>query len=163
MPVGNFRMLKIPNGTCFLVPLKGGGFARGIVARNSNKGLMFGYFFGPALAAVCDLQAFENLSSGEEVMRSLFGDLGFRRKEWKILGLLPRFDQIIWELPRFLSETDDPEVVALTSFDEETLGLGDTIHVSRHDPLVSSCPIHGIMGYGFVETRLTQLLMPHSR
>ena len=46
--------MKLPysEGSVFLVPLRNGGYARGVVARATGEGKgLFGYFFGPRLAS----------------------------------------------------------------------------------------------------------------
>ncbi len=70
--------MKLPysEGCVFLVPLREGGYARGVVARAAPQGkVLFGYFFGPRIDSVGKI-ALEDLVPGNEVLRVRFGDLG---------------------------------------------------------------------------------------
>ena len=72
-------------GTGFLVTLRGGGFARGVVARLNGKGLAYGYFFVPALSSASEA-SLTDLRPEDAVFVGKFGDLGLVKKEWSILG-----------------------------------------------------------------------------
>jgi len=65
-----------PDGTVFLVPLKDGGFARGVVARSAPGGkVLLGYFFGPRLASRTEVDL-SDVEPGNAVLCLRFGDLG---------------------------------------------------------------------------------------
>jgi hypothetical protein len=96
--------MKLPysEGTVFLVPLKDGGFARGVVARSGPKGkILFGYFFGPRLASTDNVQL-DDLRPSGAILRLMFGDAGLRTKEWPIVGAVREWDRSEWPMPDFV-------------------------------------------------------------
>jgi hypothetical protein len=146
-----------PNSSVFLVPLKDGGFARGVVARTAPDGkLLLGYFFGPRLAsqAQADLSGLE---PGNAILSLRFGDLGLVKGLWPVVGKLPEWNPAEWPMPNAVRR--------------DLLGKAKPILVryDDHDPskIVSEealendigLPADGLAGYGFVEAKLTKLLM----
>jgi len=70
--------MKLPysEGSVFLVPLRDGGYARGVVARAGPKGkILMGYFFGPRLATRDDMPL-SDLAPAQAILRMRFADLG---------------------------------------------------------------------------------------
>src|SRR5262249_24112871 len=95
--------MKLPyrEGTVFLVPLRTGGYARGVVARSGPKGkVLFGYFFGPRLS-VPEVNALA-LDPSKAILRAMFGDLGLIKKEWPIVGWVDGWDRSRWPMPDFV-------------------------------------------------------------
>src|SRR5437588_3474510 len=96
-------MKKLPysEGSVFLVPLRKGGYGRGVVARAGPKGRgLFGYFFGPRLTSA-DTAKLDDLDPSNSVLRVRFGDLGLINNEWSILGKVPNWDRSHWPMPDF--------------------------------------------------------------
>jgi hypothetical protein len=96
--------MKLPysEGSVFLVPLRKGGYARGVVARASPKGKgLLGYFFGPRLSSA-DIAKVDNLDPNSAMLRVIFGDLGLINGEWQILGVVPNWDRTQWPMPDFV-------------------------------------------------------------
>ena len=151
-------MLPYSEGTVFLVPLRNGGFARGVVARASNEGkAIFGYFFGPRLSSM-SAELIEEIHPSSAIMRIMFGDLGLINGEWKIIGTVPNWDRAEWRMPDFVRK--------------DLLGRRKPIlvHYSDDDPLTveaeylidddSGYEVDSLSGYGAVEIKLTKLLCP---
>jgi hypothetical protein len=150
--------MKLPysEGTIFLVPLRNGGFARGVAARVDPKGkILLGCFFGPRFdtktaASVGDLHPATSL------LCVRFGALGLQNGTWPILGQVSNWKRAEWLMPDFVRR--DP------------LGKGKVrlVHYSDNDPshIESEHPIDNdpelqtdsLSGYGMVEIKLTKLL-----
>lgn len=142
-------------GTWFAVPLRSGGFARGIVARSSGKGTVFGYFFGQKLDLLGNMSDLESLSPSDSILIGQFGDRGLVRGEWEVLGEADNWDPSIWPLPNF-SRIDEAEGTALKITLSEQLR-----HVSEEpcEPAVlTNLPEDSVMGQGYVEHLLTSML-----
>jgi hypothetical protein len=148
--------LTYHEGSIFLVPLRNGGYARGVVARASPKGRgLFGYFFGPRLASIRSL-AFEDLIPSKAVTRLHFGDLGLINREWKICGEIQNWDRSEWPMPDFVrrdplgkikprlvrySDTDPNKILEEYPVDDD-----------------SGLEVDSLSGYGAVEIKLSKLL-----
>jgi len=88
-----------PDSSVFLVPLKDGGFARGVVARTAPGGkLLLGYFFGPRLASQTEANL-SGLESKDAVLSLRFGDLGLLKGLWPVVGKLPGWNPAKWPMP----------------------------------------------------------------
>ena len=95
------RNLPYQEGDWFAVPLADGGFGIGLAARMSGDGVVLGYFFGPRRSVLPELPELSKLGPEDAIMVLNFGDLGFLRKEWPILGRLENWDRRAWPMPVF--------------------------------------------------------------
>src|SRR2546427_613319 len=94
--------LPYSEGTVFFVPLRKGGYARGVVARASREGkVLLGYFFGPRLPSA-DVTECGDLDPAKAILRLRFGDLGLINGEWPIRGRVPGWDRSRWPMPHFV-------------------------------------------------------------
>jgi len=146
--------LLYSEGAVFLVPLRDGGHARGVVARADAEGVvLFGYFFGPLLASNVTVPL-DDLKPEVAALRVVFGPIGLRNGEWRILGQLPAWDRSKWPMPDFAmrppgrkahlvrySDTDPTQVEAQYPIDDD-----------------GGLPSDSALGYGAVEIMLTKLL-----
>jgi hypothetical protein len=143
-------------GSVFLVPLRDGGYARGVIARAGPDGkVLFGYFFGPRLASNAEVP-FEDLNPATALLHVRFGALGLLRGDWPVLAKLPSWDRSEWPMHDFARR--DP------------LGQRKArlVHYSNDDPsrIEAEFPIDddaglatdSLSGYGAVEIKLTKLL-----
>lgn len=150
------KHLSYSEGTVFLVPLRKGGYARGLIARSDAKRLMLlGYFFGPRLASR-EAAVLTGLDPTEAILRVRFGALGLRNGEWTILGTAPNWNRSEWTIPDFARR--DP------------LGRMKSwrVHYSDSDPSLreaeypveddSGLATDSLYGYGAVEIELTKLI-----
>ena len=117
------RKINYNEGTCFLVPLRNKGFARGIVARMDGKGQIFGYFFGPKIESFDNVNNFENLNYKDSVLVGMFGDLGLLNKEWKILDTLPNWNKDDWPMPQFIRLDENANRAWLVYYNEKDLSI----------------------------------------
>lgn len=152
--------MKLPysEGSVFLVPLRTGGHARGVVARAAPRGrALFGCFFGPRLESVDPIRL-DDLEPAKAILRVRFGDLGLINGEWWVLGAPPDWDRSKWRMPDFARrqllgrrkpvlvrycDTDPGRIEAEYRIDDDT-----------------GMPIDSAWGYGAVEIRLTNILDP---
>jgi len=115
---------KLPykEGDWFAVPLTGGGYGSGLIARSPKRGkVLLGYFFGPRRSELPDIADLLRLTPEQAVLVEQFGDLSLIRKEWPILGSTPDWDRRRWPMPVFGSV-------------EELTGVGWRIEYPDEDP-----------------------------
>jgi hypothetical protein len=144
-------------GDWFAVPLREGGYAAGVVARAHRDGVMFGYFFGPKRAEVPALEDVTGLTPADAVLAGKFGDLGLLRGTWPLLGPCPHWERGLWPMPPLIRY-------------EELTGRSFRVFYADDDPsemireeqippgTAEQGPQDGLMGFGYVEKRLTALL-----
>ncbi len=152
------KRLPYKEGSVFLVPLRAGGYARGVVARSGPRGkLLLGYFYGPKQAEPdSNLQG---LRPEVALLRIRFGDLGLYRGDWKVIGEVAPWNRAEWPIPEFL--WSDPlgvipdEVVVYTDENFETGALGRR---ERRSTIPPGLERDGLSGSGAVEIKLTNLL-----
>ena len=150
--------MKLPysEGTIFLVPLKSGGYARGVVARASPKGRgLLGYFFGPRLIEPAGA-TFDDLQPTDAVLRVRFGDLGLINREWVVCGRVHGWNRIDWPMPDFVRRDPlgrlKPRLVRYSD--------SDPLQIETEYPIDddSEMPTDSAYGYGAVEIELSMLL-----
>ena len=150
------NQINYSEGTCFFLPLRKGGFSRGVVARVSRDGPMFAYFFGPKLDK--PEGSFDDVRSEEALLLGLCGDLGLLNGKWKIAGKLKGWNRVDWRLPPLYHEDPESQQAWLTYYDD------DNLKFIREEPVqfgvahYSNYPYDRLMGYGSVEIRMTKLL-----
>lgn len=146
-----------PDGSLFLVPLKDGGFARGVVARSAPGGkLLLGYFFGPRLAtrAEADLSGLEPENA---VLSLRFGDLGLLKGLWPVVGKLPDWNSADWPMPDVVRRDPLGKIKpVLIRYDKN-----DPSKILSEEALENDngLPADALAGYGFVEAKLNKLLV----
>jgi hypothetical protein len=150
--------MKLPysEGSVFLVPLRGSGYARGVVARSGPQGkVLFGYFFGPRLRSTEDADM-NGLHPSEAVLCLRFGDLGILRKEWPIVGSVADWNRENWQMPRFVRRDPlgrlKPRVVEYSDNDPNVV-LAEWVVECEPD-----LPTNSLSGYEAVSIKLDNLL-----
>lgn len=150
--------MKLPysEGSTFLVPLKSGGYARGIVARAGPKGkILMGYFFGPRLELPADA-TIDDLRASSAVLRARFGDLGLIKGRWPVLGRPPTWNRSEWPIPAFVRRDPlgrlKPVLVQYSDDDPSS-------HVNEK-PIDddTGLELDSLSGAGFVESQLDRIL-----
>ena len=149
--------VKYREGDWFAVPLEGGGYAVGLIARANPGGVLLGYFFGPRRSEVPALGDVAGLQSGDAVLIRKFGHLGIVQGKWPLLGRVDDWDRRDWPTPVFIRY-------------EELTGRSFRVFYNDDDPnevlreeqvapgTAEQAPKDGLMGAGFAEAALTQLL-----
>lgn len=142
-------------GDVFLVPLKSGGYARGLIARTSPKGKgIYGYFFGPRLENVQGV-VLEDIQPSKSILRLMFGDLGFIKKEWPIIGKVKNWNRTLWPMPDFIRRNPIDKTAVLVRYcDTDTMKIESELTANYDTDL----PIESASGYVAVQIKLEKLL-----
>jgi Immunity protein 26 len=148
------KRLPYSEGSVFLVPLEGGGYARGVVARYAPKGkILLGYFFGPRIEPDSDMHL-DSLDAEDSVLRLLFGDLGLIKNEWPIIGNIPNWDPTKWPMIETIRRDAlgqlRPVLVRYADDDPSKVIAEEVLENDR------DLPTTGLAGYGFVEAVLSK-------
>ena len=147
------RNLPYREGSIFLVPLRSGGYARGVIARAAPKGkILLGYFFKPRLMSV-DTIRLNDLSPAGAVRRLLFGDLGLINGEWKLCGYIPCWTRSEWPMPDFVRKAPGmPALLVRYADDDPSRVVSESVISGATD-----MPEDALYGYGAVEIVLNKL------
>ncbi len=146
---------EYPEGTWFAVPLRDGGFCRGLMARTDGEGRAFGYFFGPKMTTIEELANISGLHPSDAILVGRFGDLGLLNGEWKVIEKDAQFDRTAWPIPPFIRVDEEANTAMKATFNDNFEIISD----EPCDPsLAKMFPKDSLMGYGFVEIKLTRLL-----
>jgi hypothetical protein len=150
--------MKLPytEGTVFLVPLKNGGHARGVVARATAKGkVLLGYFFGPPVASN-DVVQFDDLKAANALLRARFGDLGLINGEWSIKGTVPNWNRSEWPMPDFVRRDPLSRLKPILVRYSDT----DPMHVITEIPVEDDIGLEtdALSGYRAIEIKLNKLI-----
>lgn len=157
MCMGRRSKPNYAQGTVFLVPLRGGGYARGVAARLDGSGGVFGYFFGPRLNSPGEGTT-RGLDPHQAVALGQFGDLHLINNEWPQLGKIENWSANEWPMPPLIRVDEFDWKATLTHFDDRTFERIDRKAVSP--TLLDQYPEDGSHGAGSVEIWLTKLLEP---
>lgn len=148
--------INYSEGTCFFVPLRNGGFARGIVTRLRGDGVIFAYFFGPKLAQ--PEGSFGDVHAQEALLSGRCGDLGLLKGEWPLAGQLKDWSRNDWPLPALYREDVEAQKAWLSFYDNDNLKFVREESVKFGQEQYKKHPYDSLMGYGAAEIRMTKLL-----
>lgn len=144
-------------GDWFAVPLRNGGFVLGLVARASPSGVLLGYFFGPSRTSPPSLGDAVGLKATDAILVGMFGHLGLTTGPWANLGHTDRWERDNWPTPLFSRYEELTGRSFLVYYDD--FDPGKRSREEQVAPAVAvTQPEDGLMGPGFVEIRLTQIL-----
>lgn len=150
------RKANFREGDWFAVPLEGGGFAVGMVARY-RKGYgpgLFAYFFGPRRLAVPSIEELTSLGPGNAIHSCVLSYLGLVDGAWPVIGQAGAWNPDRWPLPLFQRRYLSSGVlvryseVNLDAVEEWPANLGE----------LEGLPDDGTSGYGAVQLKLSSLL-----
>ena len=148
------RRRPAPNGTVFLVPLRDGGHAIGVLARATGEGHAFGYFFGPRILQMSDVDM-TTLIPENALLVGKFGDLEILRKNWPAVGILKNWAPANWPmLP--MARIDEAAGRAWLATYDDSFNCIDEKEIDVD--VASRYPYDRMMGAGAVEIRLTRLI-----
>lgn len=151
------KRLRYREGDWFAIPLRDGSYARGVVTHLNKKGILLGYFFGPALKLMPTTAQGREMSPDKAVFVALCGDLGFVKERWRVVGPIEPWSRERWRIPRFVRKDIVSGSVVLVTYDDELREV-----VTEMPPIEEfrslKLPEDGVWGAGAVETRLTDLL-----
>lgn len=97
-------MVEFDEGSVFFVPLRSGGYARGVVARiaSDRAGGVLGYFFGPKYDSQSVATSVTNLNPRDALKVLRFSDLSLRSGDWPVIGVLHNWTRTDWPVPNFV-------------------------------------------------------------
>ena len=150
------KKINYTEGTCFFVPLREGGFARGVVARMDGEGRIYACFYGPKLTKCEGL--FDGIKAQDAELSGLCGDLGLLKGDWPQAGELKEWNRSDWSLPPFYREDERERQAWLSYYDENTLDFVREEPVEYRGDQYMKYPYDRLIGYGSVEVRLTKAL-----
>ncbi|MGJ4948636.1 immunity 26/phosphotriesterase HocA family protein [Bradyrhizobium sp. HKCCYLS20291] len=143
-------------GAVFLVPLRDGGFARGVVARTPLRArkILLGYFFGPRLISR-EAASFAQLAARDAILFARCGDLRPIDGSWPVLGGHPSWNRSDWPFPDFVRRDPLTSRAYLVRYLDT-----DPRKIEFERPIDPDCdlPRDGLWGSGAVELILTKLL-----
>src|ERR1700741_1773687 len=115
---------KVPYrvGTWFAVPLRDGRYAAGRLARTDPRGILLGYFFGPARADPPACAEVTANRAEDAIWVQRFGHLGLLHGTWPILCSDEVEDRSAWPIPEFAHKDSlIPDRWVARRYDENTL------------------------------------------
>lgn len=151
------RQLPYKEGDCFCLPLRGGGFGRGVVARIDGKGIVFAYLLGPRLERADQAVLDGSIQPRNAALMARVGDLGLLEGHWPIVGHLEPWDPSEWRLPPFLHVDEGATHGFLRHYDD-SLRFVKEERVDLAEVAKGALPRDALLGYGAAEIRLTKLL-----
>ncbi|CAN97846.1 hypothetical protein sce7677 [Sorangium cellulosum So ce56] len=148
------RRIPAPNGTVFLVPLRDGGYATGVLARATGEGHALGYFFGPRVSKASDVDM-AKLVPENALLIGKFGDLELLRKNWPLVDALKDWTPSDWPMLPMARIDEAAGRAWLSTYDDSFNCVKETeIDIDT----ASRYPYDRMMGAGAVEIRLTNLI-----
>ncbi|MGH7743737.1 MAG: immunity 26/phosphotriesterase HocA family protein [Candidatus Dormibacteria bacterium] len=151
--------MKYQEGDWFAVPLRdGAGFGVGVIARMApDRDVLLGYFFGPRLPVIPDMNEVEGLRASQAVMVRRFGALSLARGEWPILGSSRNWERQNWPMPQFARHVEIDNRAWRVDYPDD-----DPNAIPRESPITVEgyklLPRDGMLGAGAVEVLLTKAL-----
>lgn len=151
--------LPYQEGDGFAVPLVGGGFARGVVARMNGRGMVLAFFFGPSLPSVPDSW---EIPKPEGACLVLFAsDLGLLDGKWQRIGSTKGFVKAAWPIPAFgrivRRPEGNPEIAWRVEYDE-SLSISSARQTRITPQEARLLPESGAAGSEYVESKLSKVL-----
>ncbi len=151
--------IKYSEGDCFVLELRSGGFARGVIARTSRGGgVVQVYIFGPRLQAVPSDCWLDRLSPDDAVLVARVGDLSVSNGDWPVVGRIQKWERDAWPAPPYVRRDDIRRMAWLVRYDDSDISC-----VSTEEPLaferVGEFDRDAVLGAGAVEIVVTKRLL----
>ncbi len=151
------KLLPYREGSWFAVPLQGGGYAVGLVARTAPSGrIILAYMFGPKRTALPSLAELASLRASDAVRRLRTGDMGLINERWPVIGDAPSWDRHAWPMPSFIRRAD-----ALKRAWRATYSDADPAKLEREESVpydTEGLESDSLYGYGSTELLMSKLL-----
>lgn len=147
------KKVKIMEGNIFILPLKNGKYAIGLVAI-SAKNCILAYYFNVMLDKESDFDM-EIVQKERTILIQRVSTLGFSEESWKIIGKLDSFTDSVWTLPNFKQHLDLSNCYISISYNSKLE------EISRHkidEKEASKLYPSGMAGYVYAENVLLKLL-----
>lgn len=153
------KKLPYKEGDWFALPLPEEGYAVGRIARmNENGRLLLGYFFGPRVTKIPELDELKNYKPEDAILVCRFGFLGLKNKEWIVIGSAEPWEREKWPMPVFQMKdflVDNQYWRILYSSDDPSQEIKREVVPLE---MVKGLPQDGLAGHGFVKEVLNKLL-----
>jgi len=149
------RKQHYKEGDWFAIPLEGGGYALGLIARMKNSGI-FGYLFGRRYPDVPTLTHAASLRPADAVQRLIFGDLDLLNGLWPVLGALPSWDRRQWPMPSFVERDVLSGHPYIRTYDENSFDMLSERPAQEEETV--GLPEDGSSGAGAVISRISRLI-----
>ena len=147
--------IKAREGDVIAVPLVGGGYGIGLVARKKNR-IMLGYFFNKIYQRIpIDLPA-SDLNSENIILIRIFSSLGIEEGSWPILKTPLVYNREEWPMPVFKMQEPLTGRFYAVAYDEVTVSEKTRYVISKEE--ADRLYEDGLAGYFALERRLTRLL-----
>ncbi|HEY3366476.1 MAG TPA: Imm26 family immunity protein [Symbiobacteriaceae bacterium] len=149
--------MAVKEGDWFMVPLGGGGYGLGVIARLDRRGAALGYFFGPK---------YEHPPTGADILAkkpadaifvAKFGTPGLTTGEWPLVTPPGPWRREDWPLPQFYRADSLLKAMFVVTYSDADL-ITPVSETRVSADAVRGLPKDGGCGQGFVEIRLTRLL-----
>lgn len=151
------RKLHYKEGDWFAVPLEGGGYALGLIARMKPKSSgLLGYFFGPRYSEIPTLADAARMHTTDAIEALIFGDLDLLERKWPVLGTLPGWDRQQWPMPSFAGRDLVSGRPHIRTYDEDSLDMVSERWARESD--IVGLPQDGLFGAGAVVSRLSRVI-----
>jgi hypothetical protein len=151
------KKLPYREGSWFVVPLRTGGYALGVVARMAPRGrIILAYLFGTKFGEIPGTDAAKNLQPIHAIRRLRVGDLGLVNGEWRVLGESEGWQRTDWPMPNFVRRDDLSKCAWRVSYSDSDPGK-----LIAEEPVpfdATGLEVSGLFGYGAVELLLTKML-----
>jgi len=148
--------INYTEGSCIAVPLKNGGYSRGVIARMDKHGRVFGYFFGQPYINIPQLKDFVTLQAEDAIYIGRFGDLGLVNNEWPIIGEMENWCRSDWPLPPFIRVDTNANRAWISHYDDNNLSYIREEEVSPDR--INEYPYDRFSGYVALQIHLSKLL-----
>lgn len=153
------KSLPYREGSWFAVPLPGGGYAVGVVARTAPAGrIMLAYMFGPKRDSLPTLDELEGLQPEQAVRRLRTGDMALLNERWPLLGDSRHWNRAAWPMPAFIRRNESLQRAWRASYAD-----ADPAKLDREESIPFDTPgmeSDSLYGYGATELLMNKLLAP---
>ena len=150
--------IRYAAGDWFALPLEGGGYGLGLVARDRpGRRILLAYFFGPRQRRIPTIDDTKDLQHPDAVDVQMVGDLGLISGTWPVLGRHRDWDAKAWPMPAFgrSPALGGPSLRVVYSEDDLNVVLSET----RISPAeAASLPPDGLLGAEAAQRRIGRLL-----
>lgn len=144
-------------GDLFAVPLDGGGYSVGLVARANRKGVIVGYFFDGRFTQPPEAEQLAGLTPNDAGLVQAFGDLGLLHGDWPVIGQLPSWRREDWPLPVFRREEPlTGRLLRVEYVDEDPSSRPREVEISREE--FDGLPDDGMAGFELMQKRLSRVI-----
>lgn len=152
------RSLPYREGSWFAVPLPGGGYAAGVVARRAPAGrIMLAYMFGPKRDRLPVLEELEDLRPEQAVRRLRTGDMAILNERWPLLGDSRHWEREAWPMPAFIRRNASLQRAWRASYAD-----ADPAKLDREESIPFDTPgmeSDSLYGYGATELLMNKVLV----